>query len=285
MTNQKKIQELIQEKEYKEPKELRQILTYYKLTNKLNNIYFDLENNSPYPVKLVSDNSDNLGQIITGKNENLTIDDKIKITFYVIRLLNLYKPLNHVLIVYKKENLATWKINLDSLLTGKTKETYQNKPQYQLLQEVKNKDIEIGDLVMETKNENPGIKKTQENDTLKFVLIGGGSRSKLYEDTIFATHKAFKQESASIPKYDVKKFTNPNKNSLQKGLVMGDIPEQYFDRYLVAYGLSIPGKSNISKSSKKYLEGYSLDSKSSNKNDIPKQDWWERANIGIGKLS
>ncbi|WP_017296400.1 hypothetical protein [Geminocystis herdmanii] len=148
---------------------------------------------------------------------------------------------------------------------------------------------QVGDVVISTKNRNKD--KNRQDITklnqLSFVLVGGGARSHFYRDTIMATRQCFKQEMASIPPYKIGAFENPRKKDKEKGLDMNGIPDDYFDRYLVAFGLSIPGKASVNKVQDSLPEGFTVEEKSNNQHnwDDNQDDWRDTANIGTGRLS
>jgi hypothetical protein len=69
---------------------------------------------------------------------------------------------------------------------------------------------------------------------LIIFMGGGGSRLHWYRSTISATHRDFHHQRAHIPRYELIAVPKP------KDLDMGQIDAGTFDRFAVAYGLSIP---------------------------------------------
>jgi hypothetical protein len=78
-----------------------------------------------------------------------------------------------------------------------------------------------------------GLKPSNVRPLVIFVG-GGGSRSRWYKETIESTHGEFKHSSMHIPPYSLTAVPRP------KDLDMGRIGGDAFDRFAVAYGLSIP---------------------------------------------
>jgi hypothetical protein len=77
-------------------------------------------------------------------------------------------------------------------------------------------------------------KSTSDIRPLIIFVGGGGSRSRWYKETIESTHREFNHKSIHIPPYKLTAVPKP------KGLDMGRIGADAFDRFAVAYGLSIP---------------------------------------------
>ncbi|MGI0481346.1 hypothetical protein ACN4EE_11210 [Geminocystis sp. CENA526] len=139
---------------------------------------------------------------------------------------------------------------------------------------------QVGDVVISTKRKIPSITGLR---NLSFVLVGGGAKSPFYKDTIMTTWKCFKQENATIPQYEVRFFENPRNKNKQKGLDMNGIPDNYFDRYLVAFGLCIldsqKGRANFPSGFKIQIQ-----EESNYKQWDDNDDRGDDANKGTGRL-
>ena len=66
------------------------------------------------------------------------------------------------------------------------------------------------------------------------VFIGGGANIVWYGRSITTTHARFQHANAGIPPYDVRRLSKP------ADFTMSGADQKLFDRFSIAYGLSIP---------------------------------------------
>ena len=132
---------------------------------------------------------------------------------------------------------------------------------------------QVGEVIMRTKN---GYNKPElfPKSKLPLIILGGGAKSPFYKETLPETYYSFKQYRADVPEYELGDLDFDSSDLKMKG-----VSSEYFDRYLIACGLSYPRviKSNISRSYYK-----------PKKEDQSKHDgdeWRETPNIGTGRLS
>ena len=157
---------------------------------------------------------------------------------------------------------------------------------------------QLGEVIMRTKESNPDLfpkEKPKPEERLKLIIFGGGSASPFYKKTLPETYCTFKQYRAWIPEYgqELNKDGEIEKGDEEKykiellfnfsALNMNGLSNKYFNRYVIAYGLSYPRGSKSTRGSAVLSRSY-YDSKEENRieND---RDRREEANIGLGRLS
>ena len=91
----------------------------------------------------------------------------------------------------------------------------------------------VGSVIINGKKKDPSDwRRGMEN--LPVFVAGGGSRSLWFRNSIKTTYEDFQQENAAIPPYQVSEIPIPN------DFAFNGLPEGDFNRFSVAYGLSIP---------------------------------------------
>lgn len=80
----------------------------------------------------------------------------------------------------------------------------------------------------------PHMWRDEIGEKLGIFLGGGGGQIKFYKETISATYDDFNQQCADIRPYDLRSVPLP------KDLMMRKLEAKVFDRFAIAYGLSIP---------------------------------------------
>lgn len=162
---------------------------------------------------------------------------------------------------------------------------------------------QLGEVIMKTKKRNPDLfpkEQPKPEERLKLIIFGGGSASPFYKKTLPETYSTFKQYRAWIPEYGQKlnKDGEIEKEDEEKykiellfnfsALNMNGLSNKYFNRYVIAYGLSYPrGSKSTRGSSASDSRGLSrsyYDPKEENRIEYDR-DWRETSNIGIGRLS
>lgn len=129
---------------------------------------------------------------------------------------------------------------------------------------------QVGEVIMRTKN---GYKSELfPKSKLPIIIFGGGASSPFYKETLPETYYTFKQDRAWVPEYQLDEL--PFDSS---GLNMNGLSHDYFDRYVIAYGLSYP-KDRKSQISRSYYDPKEEHSKIDKENE-------RKTNLGIGRLS
>lgn len=92
------------------------------------------------------------------------------------------------------------------------------------------------DLIQASNIQKPYYYPVEDEDIRPLVVFtgGGGHRSEFYCDAIASTYEKFKHRNAGVPPYALTSVPKPI------DLKLGGIPEEDFNRFLIAYGLSIP---------------------------------------------
>lgn len=103
----------------------------------------------------------------------------------------------------------------------------------------------VAKIIVECKKKNPEYfeekVKNDSNKNLTVFIGGGGKVSSYYQDTIKSTHTAFNQKNANIPPYELKNVPYPGGGLTEtEDFNMSGISINYFHRFAIAYGLSIP---------------------------------------------
>lgn len=93
----------------------------------------------------------------------------------------------------------------------------------------------VAKVILDGRDKDPyGYKMSRENKHLRIFLSGGGSQSDFYQPQILSTYDIRSQKNVGVPPYQLEKLPLPRDFSLN------GLSKEYFYRYHIAYGLSVP---------------------------------------------
>lgn len=96
----------------------------------------------------------------------------------------------------------------------------------------------VANVVMEGNNKHHQVRqfsvKQDIGQNMKVFVGGGGGNTTFFPSTILATHSDFQHSSADIPPYQLRQIPTPD------DLAINGLDQKDFNRFAIAYGLSIP---------------------------------------------